>query len=89
MERQRTARTAKGKASLASVAKDGENPPSNDTGMVPPFTREQLSGLKRRDLQALCKAHNMKSTGKVRAPSAPDAGRHINKGMRDLEWRAN
>ena len=30
-----------------------------------PFSRETLESLKRRDLQAICKRHNVKSAGKV------------------------
>lgn len=67
MRRQRTARVAnRGEESTVPAVANENNPPNEDKARtVPPFSREQLEGLKRRDLQALCKTHNIRSSGKV------------------------
>lgn len=67
MRRPRAVRAAsKGEKPTVSTVTDEDDPSDGDGArIVPPFSREQFEGLKRKDLQALCKVHNIKSSGKV------------------------
>ena len=104
MRRRRTARAPKGqeeeeqgitmKTTITTTSCKDDNdtkvsPKDEEIEMVPPFTREQLEGLKRKDLQVLCRNHNIKSTSKVNIISNFFMQGIINTDLRALECRIN